>query len=308
MVNFRYHLVSLTAVFLALALGIAVGAGAVRQGTVDVLNKRLDSVEKSVKKTNAENDRLRDQLAVWAHFSEQAGDQLITGRLRNLPTLLVGVRGTDTKSLDTLRQAVIDAGAAYQGTIWFTAKLKLAKPDEVAALAAIVGSTSTRPDLVRQAALTQVAAAWSGTSTSSPVAALVDAGFIEKDDPPTGPLDVATTPVPGTLFVVASGPGAAVGNDIWAVPFVRELAQRLPSRVEATEVTTQPSTTRPPPAPFVAALRSGAANLKLSTVDDIDTYPGRVAAVLALDNLPSGRTGHYGVGSGVDGLVPNTSR
>jgi hypothetical protein len=309
MVNFRYHLVSLTAVFLALALGIAVGAGAVRQGTVDVLNKRLDSVERSVKKTNAENDKLRSDLAVWGRFADQAGNQLIAGRLRNVPVLAVGVRGIDTKSVDSLRQAVIDAGATFQGTIWFTAKMKLAKPDEATELATLLGSTLTRPDLLRQAALARLAAAWSAQGTGDPVTALVQAGFLEIDNPPSGTLDPTLVPTPGSLFVVASGAGASVTNDILAVPFVRELAQRLPIRVEAVEATAPASTaSRPTPPAFVAALRAAGGDLKLSTVDDIDTFEGRVAAVLALDNLPNGKTGHYGLTSGADGLVPTASR
>jgi hypothetical protein len=308
MVNFRYHLVSLTAVFLALALGIAVGAGAVRQGTVDVLNKRLDSVEKSVKKTNAENDQLRGQLGVWTRFSDQAGDQLVTGRLRNLPVLVVGVRGIDTKSLDALRQSVVQAGATFGGTVWLTPKFKLAKPEEVAALASALGSASTRPEILRAAAITRLTESWAGTAPGPVLATLVQSGFAELESPDGATMDPATTPVPGSLFVVASGPTASVSNDLLAVPFVRELAELLPSRVAAVEVSPPLTPAKTPQPPFVAALRSGGSNLKLSTVDDLDTYPGRLAAVLAIDNLPSGKTGNYGVTSGSDGLVPTASR
>ncbi|MBV9664035.1 MAG: copper transporter, partial [Actinobacteria bacterium] len=44
MINFRYHLVSLTAVFLALAIGIAMGATVVDQATVKLLRSQLESV------------------------------------------------------------------------------------------------------------------------------------------------------------------------------------------------------------------------------------------------------------------------
>ena len=45
MINFRFHLASLIAIFLALALGVVVGAGVIDRGVVDTLNDRLDSVE-----------------------------------------------------------------------------------------------------------------------------------------------------------------------------------------------------------------------------------------------------------------------
>ena len=42
MINFRFHVVSLIAIFLALALGVVIGAGVIDRGVVDTLNSRLD--------------------------------------------------------------------------------------------------------------------------------------------------------------------------------------------------------------------------------------------------------------------------
>jgi hypothetical protein len=39
-------------------------------------------------------------------------------------------------------------------------------------------------------------------------------------------------------------------------------------------------------------------------VDDADAPSGRVAAVLALDAVAKGTTGHFGYGSGADGVLP----
>jgi hypothetical protein len=53
---------------------------------------------------------------------------------------------------------------------------------------------------------------------------------------------------------------------------------------------------QPPPA-FVEVLRNDAAiSGRVSTVDAVDDYRGRVAAVLALGALGRGQTGHYGFG------------
>ena len=43
MINFRFHVVSLIAIFLALALGVVIGAGVIDRGVVDALNNRLDT-------------------------------------------------------------------------------------------------------------------------------------------------------------------------------------------------------------------------------------------------------------------------
>ena len=56
MINFRFHVVSLIAIFLALALGVVIGAGVIDRGVVDTLNSRLDRVE-------AKSDRIQSALA-----------------------------------------------------------------------------------------------------------------------------------------------------------------------------------------------------------------------------------------------------
>ena len=44
MINFRFHIVSLIAVFLALALGIVMGATVVNRAIVDRLNRHSDGL------------------------------------------------------------------------------------------------------------------------------------------------------------------------------------------------------------------------------------------------------------------------
>src|SRR4029077_16774533 len=53
--NLRYHVVSLVAVFLALGIGVIMGATVIDRVTVDQLRNRLDSVEKSVSQTRKDN-------------------------------------------------------------------------------------------------------------------------------------------------------------------------------------------------------------------------------------------------------------
>ena len=54
MINFRYHVVSLTAVFLALAIGLVVGTAALN-GPV------ADSLKDQVQGLNRDNSNLREQ-------------------------------------------------------------------------------------------------------------------------------------------------------------------------------------------------------------------------------------------------------
>ncbi len=67
MINFRFHLVSLVAVFLALAIGIVMGYGVLGQPTVDTLQDRIDVVE-----ANAEAAARRERRAARASSTSRA--------------------------------------------------------------------------------------------------------------------------------------------------------------------------------------------------------------------------------------------
>ena len=91
MLNLRYHVISLVAVFLALGIGVIMGVTVINRGIVDQLQKRLDGVEASDRKTRRENDRLSTQLRTWDRFVEQARPDLLAGQLARAPQ--VGGRG-----------------------------------------------------------------------------------------------------------------------------------------------------------------------------------------------------------------------
>ena len=116
-------------------------------------------------------------------------------------------------------------------------------------------------------------------------------------------------PRPGSLFVVVSGDDADVPPTDLAVPLVTRLAAGQLSVLAA-----QPA--RPPvgnskgkatqPEEFVAAVRAGALSNRVSSVDNLDDYRGRVASVLALRDLRDGKLGHYGFGPGAQ-LLPEAA-
>ena len=64
MINFRFHLVSLVAVFLALAVGVVMGYGVLGQPTVETLENRIDTVEANADARRAENDLLKADIAL----------------------------------------------------------------------------------------------------------------------------------------------------------------------------------------------------------------------------------------------------
>jgi hypothetical protein len=288
-----------------LAIGIAMGATVVDRATVSLLENRLDTVKRHSDATNGENGQLRAELARWNQFADQAGNRLVRGRLTGVPVVVVFVEGSEQSSLDALRGALVAAGATLQGTLRLTAKLALRDNDDVTTLRALADAPSARPPDLRRIVAADVAAAVTSTAALPPLAALVDKGFarVEAAGGATiGPAGLATD---GSRFVVVSDGSAAAPNTELAQPIVDELARRAPSRVLAAEAGREAKGNQPAQrAQFVGLLRAES-NLPVSTVDDLEQFAGRVAAIFALQAMADGRVGHYGVGPGAARLLPD---
>lgn len=309
MINFRFHLVSLTAIFLALGIGIAVGATVVDRATVDFLETRLKGVEARLDTTDTKNERLTAELQRWSTFAEQARDEAVAGRLEGVPVLVFGVQGIDRSPVDDLRQSLVAAKATLQGTVWFTSKLSLEKDEDAAALADLLGVAPRGADPVRRSMINLLSAELAGQTATGLLGKLRDASFVEIEAAGDG-ADPAVASVEGTRFVVVSDGSAAAANQDLAVPFAAELAGAARARVLAVEAGRDADGRSRPAqrAVFVGPLRTDdQVSPLLSTVDDLEDFRGRFAAVYALRDLGGGKVGHYGVGPGAARLVPETA-
>jgi hypothetical protein len=341
-INFRFHLVSLTAVFLALAVGILLGASVVNGGLVDGLRGQLGSVKDDVGRVDQQNELLRRDLRDWESFATKAAPGILAGRLQGVPVLLIGVRGIETDRIEELRSDLVNADASLQGTVWLTSKMQLDRQDDARLLTEAFDLGTTDAELVRSAVLARLAnelvtggssAAPSptlplptGTATSvvgattttarvapkgGVLSTLSSGGFVEIDSPEVGRFDADLPLPPGTRFVVASGEGADVPDQLGATALVRALAEAsgTSTRVVAVEPG-RPAQGRDPEvrAKFIGPLRSEDKELdaRVSTVNNVEDFRGRVATVLALVDLGVGRVGHYGIGQGADRLVPES--
>lgn len=309
MISFRFHLVSLTAVFLALGIGIAVGASVVDRATVDLLEDRLAGVENRLDATDTENAELRRQLAEWATFTEQARDQAVAGRLDGVPVLVIGVQGIDRGPVEAFRQTLSAADADLVGTVWFTSKMRLDKDEDAVALADLLGVAPRSGDVVRRNLVDLLVSELTGQTATGLLARLRDAAFVEFEAPAGAPVDLAALATGSTRFVVASDDGAEVPNEQLAVPLATQLAEGARARVLAVEAGEDVAGAALPEhaGVFVGPLRSGPAAPLLSSVDNLEDWRGRFSAVFALRDLGSAKVGHYGSGPGAVRLVPETA-
>jgi len=342
MINFRFHLVSLTGIFLALAVGIVFGASVVNSGAVDGLRGQLGSVKEDVRRVDQQNESLRRDLGTWGEFSKKAAPGILAGRLQGVPVLVIGVRGMDAEPVKDLRDDLDAAAARLQGTVWLESKLQLDSASDVRALSVVLGLSTQDPESVRQVLFGRLAnelvtaeasglaptvpGAVDGAATTLPgattttaavapeggvLAALATLGFVTIDGADGGSFDT-NRPLPtGTRFVVASGEGADVADAVGAITLVKALASAAgtSTRIVAVEPG-RPAQGREPEvrARFIVPLRAEGKDLdsRISTVNNLEDFRGRVSAVLALVQLGIGRVGHYGTGSGADRLVPES--
>lgn len=121
MIDFRYHLVSLISVFLALAVGIILGAGPL-QGTLgETLTRQVDALREE---RNTLRDELTDttgRLAADEEFLAASAPGLLNGKLTGRRVAVVGLGDVPSG----IRSGVIDQLRAAGADVVVSAKLPM---------------------------------------------------------------------------------------------------------------------------------------------------------------------------------------
>ena len=156
MINLRYHIVSLTAVFLAIGIGLTLGSTFLDRATVENLNGQLENLETRLDERDERIGVLEDDLteaeALQDALDEQ-GSGLLAGRLDEVPVVVVASSGVDRADVDGAVESLQTAGADVQGEWWMTERLLLADQADIDDLAAVLEETSTDPARLRRMAI-----------------------------------------------------------------------------------------------------------------------------------------------------------
>lgn len=311
MINFRYHLVSIVAVFLALGIGIIMGTAVIDRAVVDRLERQQSGLRSDVEAVRSENEALQAELGelrdASARLADEGSQRLLTGTLPQVPVLLVGVRGGEVAGLTDFVALLGRAGAAYRGTLWLTDRFAVDDEGEVRDLVeALDLRDDTTPAALRASAVARLARALRPPGEPEVLEALRAAGFLDLDAP-DGADDVLPLPDPTTRVVLVGGPDPDVPDRALLLPLARNLTVPRDDRVALTTLAVAPRPGEDVDADegLVASVREDEAlAARVSSVDDVDDFAGRLAAVLALADLGAGRIGHFGVGPGAQRLLP----
>ena len=153
------------------------GSTVIDRVIVDELRERVEVVGARASNTERVNTELRTELESLHGFADEARDQLVLGRLRGVPVLVVAVQGVERRPVDAVRQALAAADAVPAGTLLFTNKLRLDNDADMRALASTVGANpAAGPESVRRQALTRLAAVLDGTANDATLLPALAAG------------------------------------------------------------------------------------------------------------------------------------
>ncbi|MCB1284293.1 MAG: copper transporter, partial [Microthrixaceae bacterium] len=158
MINLRFHIVSIVAVFLALAIGILTGSTLLDRATIQVLEDRQQSLddrnEELRGRVAALEDNTKRRDLAQAALDDQALAELVPGLVADEPLLLIAARGIDEDTVNGTSELLADAGANVLGTAWFDERLDLREAQVRTRLAAALDvSDSTLAALVEALAV-----------------------------------------------------------------------------------------------------------------------------------------------------------
>jgi len=300
-ISFRFHLVSIVAVFLALGLGVLTGTTVLNRGIVTELENRTDQLAETSGRLRGEVRDLQIESERWSRFGEQAMEYVVEGRLVGTRAVLITQEGTDTAGIDRVRQGLDAAGAELRAVLSLDDRLSLENESDVQELTQVLEIEAEDPEALSEETARVLADRLAfGVQGTDVLDRLIAADFLLSRGPG---LDAAALERLGgpeqVIIVVAGGRGKPIIDpERLLVPLVDRLAERGALVVAAETLVTD--------YPFVTTLRAnGAVSGLIVTQDNVDQLPGEMGLVLALDGLVTDRTpGHYGVKEGADRLIP----
>jgi hypothetical protein len=156
MINFRFHLVSLVAVFLALGLGILVGSTVIDQGIVNRLDSEISHVRKENSKVEAASKTLSQQNKQLQQYLDEVAPFVGDGRLEQQSIAVIAEKGVDSSVVKQTEALLRGAGADVPAVLRLEDPWKLDTETHLQALQSALGLQGSAP-ATRDAALNLLA-------------------------------------------------------------------------------------------------------------------------------------------------------
>lgn len=308
MIDFKYHLVSIIAIFFALATGIALGAGPLAGPVSGGLSQQVNELRKDNQQLRSRMEDSRVLATFNDDYAQAQAPKVLKGALKGQTLVLVQLPGGDANVVSALSKDAKSAGATVAATVTVSSKWTDADQESVLdnLAADLVSEGTTLPQgggyaraatVLADAMLTVPGEKASSTtkSTADVLAAFSKAGLIK---------------VSGNLDEAADGAVLVTGDPVADDSNTSRTLTALLDFVKATDRFGLGSTLVGPPVAagdrgLIGEVRGDSAAAKVvSTVDTATCAAGRTVAVLAEREQLSKRVGHYGDAAGAQATMP----
>ena len=311
MISLRQHALSLAAVFLALAVGVVLGSGFLSDTLLSSLRDEKRDLYSQINGLNDQKNVLNEKLAAANNFDNQLVGRIVHDALGGKSVVVFRTPDAKDDDVATVAKFIGQAGGTVTATVSLTQEFVDANSAEK--LRTVVNSSilpagqqlSTK--LVDQGSqagdLLGIAMLINANPAVPPIddpqretvlAALRDTGFITYqagDHMPAA--NAALVITGGSLPQDAGNQGVSVAR----------FAAALAPHGSGTLLAGHDGSATGGAAVAVTRADPGMSSA-ISTVDDIDTAPGRITAVLGLHDLVNGgHVGQYGTGHGATSIT-----
>jgi hypothetical protein len=328
-IDFRYHLVSIVAVFLALAIGIVLGSTELQGPTYNLLNQTTAKLQNEYNQASTERDAAQQQADLGQNYAQAVEPVVLHNLLAGQRLLIITEPGAPASVVTAISNAATqDAGATVTGQIALQPKffdnsdttldglnqinLAMSQADGIVLntgttyqqqAAQVIASEilSRAPGSATQQASTQPGTSPSAgsqqeTTAQTMLGAYANEGFLTISGQPSAPATLAVIVTPQA----APSDGSADPLDQLLVPVAEELAAN-----SSATVVVGVSADSGPGSP-VAVLRASSAAGQVSTVDDADFVAGQSVVIQALAaQLNGAHPGSYGFANGAGAVAPS---
>lgn len=313
MIDFRYHLVSIIAVFLALAMGLVLGSTVLNDIVLRSTTQTADDLSDRNEELRGDLRSLEDGERTTGQFVETMAPRLLADELKSKRVVVFAAPGADRSQVRQVSDGVDMAGGTVTGTV--TLRNTYVDKRKVGVLGGLTDTLgkSTELDMPTDAVPAERAAYLLANATVTKD----EEALGKTDDDATGTLtafeeakflDLSGAPQKRASLAIVVGPAekyagnqASVGNDSTVA-----LASYL-DETGAGTVLTAPSDSAGRGGVVTALRDDQGAQESVSTVDNLDTPPGYVVTTLALALDGNGSTGQWGSGAGSDAVAPSPS-
>ena len=310
MISLRQHAFSLASVFLALAVGVVLGSGFLSDTLLSSLRDEKRDLYTQINGLNDQKNVLTEKLSAANNFDNQLVGRIVHDALGGKTVVVFRTPDAKDDDVAAVSKIVGQAGGTVTGTVSLTQefvdansaeKLRTVVNSSILPAGAqlstkLVDQGSQAGDLLGITLLSNPnpTPAVEDVQRDTVLAALRDTGFITYQPADhIGAANAAIVVTGGALPQDAGNQGVSVA---------RFSAALAPHGSGALLAGRDGSATG---GAAVAVTRADAGMAAaISTVDDVDTAPGRITAILGLHDLVNGgHVGQYGTGHGAASIT-----